>query len=125
MIPYFIYKSIVQSEPPPQPKKLTKTVFIKRKQYLSMISECNWACFDDFAAEFQEIRVIDLDRDNWKLSKCSCPSWHKHYMCKHIIAVAYNEDLFDDFPAAAYDIPLGRRRGPVRPKRIGKALSFD
>jgi hypothetical protein len=46
-------------------------------------------------------------------------------MCKHIIGVAYNEDLFDDFPDAVYDIPLGRRRGPDRPKLVGKALSFE
>jgi hypothetical protein len=112
----------VQPEVPPENNKLTKA---KCKAYLAMINECNWVCFDDFRASFQDLRVIALDRENWKLSTCSCPSWHKHYMCKHIIGVAYNEDLFDDFPDAAYDIPLGQRRGAGRPKQISKALSFE
>jgi hypothetical protein len=101
------------------PASLTKA---KCKQFLLMLKNCNWQTFDDFASSFQEIRVIKLNEENWKLSTCSCPSWFKHYNCKHIIGIAYAQNLFDEFPIEACEIPLGQRTKRGRPKGLSRAL---
>ena len=31
-------------------------------------------------------------------------------MCKHIVGISYREQLFDDFPDQALDVPLGKTR---------------
>jgi hypothetical protein len=91
------------------------------KQFLAMLKNCEWDSFDNFLSSFQEIRVIKLNEENWKLSTCSCPSWFKHYNSKHIIGVAYSHDLFEDFPIEACEIALGKRAQRGRPKGQSKA----
>ncbi|RNA00864.1 hypothetical protein BpHYR1_033901 [Brachionus plicatilis] len=48
-------------------------------------NKCEWDNFQQFLETIQELRIVQLNQDNWKLSTCSCPSWFKYYMCKHII----------------------------------------
>ena len=59
-----------------------------------------------------------LNYENWKSSTCTCPSWFKRYMCKHIVGIAYKEQLFDDFPDQALDVPLGKTRPVGIPKNL-------
>ena len=89
---------------------------LKCKKFLTMLKNCNWDSFDEFLSSFQQLRIIKLNEENWKLSTCTCPSWFKHYMCKHIIGISYYQGLFDEFPIEACEIALGKSRPPGRPK---------
>ncbi|RMZ99954.1 hypothetical protein BpHYR1_037217 [Brachionus plicatilis] len=40
--------------------------------------ECKWKTYSEFVESFQELRIISLNENDWKLSTCTCPSWHKH-----------------------------------------------
>jgi hypothetical protein len=88
-----------------------------------MVSKCEWESFQDFQQSFQEIRVVQLIEVNWKLSTCTCPSWFKHYMCKHIIGIAYRQQLFEEFPQDSLSITLGQVASAGRPRKMTKALS--
>ncbi|RNA13563.1 hypothetical protein BpHYR1_039795 [Brachionus plicatilis] len=44
---------------------------------------------------------------------------------QHIVGIAYREQLFDDFPDQALDVPLGKTRPVGRPKKISSALMLS
>ncbi|RNA29926.1 hypothetical protein BpHYR1_046700 [Brachionus plicatilis] len=94
-------RPLEQQEPSnAQINELVPNVFDKDrcKKFLQLVNKCEWDNFQQFFETFQELRIVQLNQDNWKLSTCTCPSWFKHYMCKHIIGIAYRERLFDEFP---------------------------
>ncbi|RNA31647.1 hypothetical protein BpHYR1_029876 [Brachionus plicatilis] len=76
-----------------------------------------------FLETIQELRIVQLNQDNWKLSTCTCPSWFKHYMCKHIIGIAYRECLFDEIPKESWCLTLGQVASAGRPRKMAKALA--
>ncbi|RNA26617.1 hypothetical protein BpHYR1_005017 [Brachionus plicatilis] len=87
-----------------------------------MLNQCEWNSFQHFVDTFQELRIIRLNEDNWRLSTCTCPSWFKHYMCKHIIGIAFRDRLFTEFPKEAWTIGLGQVASVGRPRNMSKAL---
>lgn len=80
--------------------------------------------FDDFAAKSFRIHKITFpeNSEEWENAICTCPSYDKEYMCKHIISIAHQ--VIKCFPENYDDEPLfTSKRG--RPKRISKALAMD
>ena len=58
---------------------------------------------------------------NWELSTCSCHSFAKEYICKHILGIASLRNFFTLLDEANSDL-IGKRRGQGRPKKVNRAL---
>ncbi|RNA39870.1 hypothetical protein BpHYR1_010387 [Brachionus plicatilis] len=86
-------------------------------------NKCEWDNFQQFLETIQELRIVQLNQDNWKLSTCTCPSWFKHYICKHIIGIAYRERLFDEIPKESWCLTLGQVASAERPRKMAKVLA--
>ncbi len=64
------------------------------------------------------------DETRWKEGRCSCPSFFKTFLCKHIIGLAIRLKYVKP-PPEAKQIPIGEKRKRGRPKKAGKALLID
>ena len=67
----------------------------------------------------------NVNETNWRDGVCSCPWYHKHYVCKHIIGIALRLKLAKSIPPAAKLIPIDRHRGVGRPANALKALEYQ
>lgn len=81
--------------------------------------------FEDYEENAFMIHTVTFPHnvDQWKKATCSCPSFDKSYICKHIVAIACDLELVA--PEVNYDDdPLFQSmRG--RPKKQTKALQKD
>ena len=66
----------------------------------------------------------NADETNWKKSVCTCPSFYKKYICKHIIRTAIRTipTVNNRIPLAAKTLPLNSKRKTGRPALARKAL---
>ncbi len=79
-------------------------------EHFEKISQPDWNTYDEFLEHaFHEIRYVEINEENWKLSKCSCYYWCKYYRCKHMIAICERANKFN-FPPEAKLIPIGENR---------------
>ena len=82
---------------------------------------------------FRRIRSIfwkitfPAESNKWKEASCTCPSYDKFFMCKHIISIANSLGLItNDTPVDEdYDDEPFFQLGRGRPKRMSKALVLD
>lgn len=44
--------------------------------------------FDILKTHLKSMRIVELNSENWKLSKCNCPWFFKNYICSHVIILA-------------------------------------
>lgn len=93
-------------------------------KYESLWLNCNFTSFEQFVDAMFGYWRITLNKDNWKLSTCSCPMYFKRYMCKHIIGVSLRSKLVKA-PNAAKLIPLNQTRGVGRPRLAASALIYQ
>lgn len=95
------------------------------KYYQSLVKR-QWGSFDEFIQfGFQQFWIIHLSMNDWKMSSnCSCPVFFKQHMCKHIIALAAKENLFE-FPEMANPVLLAPRRKAGRITKAKKALNYQ
>lgn len=77
--------------------------------------------FDQFPLKYFEIWMVMLpkDMDSIADARCTCPSFFKRYMCKHIVGMCLRMKIFE-FPSNYRQVETIRGRG--RPKKIGLAL---
>jgi len=87
----------------------------------STLSSLTWESFDDLVKSTTSIWKIELNTDQWQNSKCSCIPFMKHYICKHIIAVA-NVFRLNTIPEQALQVPLGLKRKRGAPTKARTAL---
>ncbi|RNA11158.1 hypothetical protein BpHYR1_004351 [Brachionus plicatilis] len=66
-------------------------------------------------------RVVTLNNQDFRHSKCSCPSYDKTNICKRIIGVASYFKLFA-IPPEIKNLPMGEKRKRGAPKKAIKAL---
>jgi hypothetical protein len=85
------------------------------------MTTCSWLTFDDFVKCAFSVRKITLDRTNWRKSTCTCPTYFKKYLCKHVIGLALIHKQFA-VRMAAKNQPLGTKRGRGRPALAVLAL---
>jgi hypothetical protein len=75
------------------------------KKYEQLITNCLWKTFDEFRnCSFGIWRVTIQTTDVksiWKKSSCTCPTFFKKYICKHIIGTAIRT-----IPGIRKSIPL-------------------
>ena len=77
---------------------------------------CN---FDEFIKLFENIHLVELNKENWAKSTCNCSWFLKNYHCFHVIAIAVNEKLVE-FPVEYKDVVIGAK---VKRGRKSKAKS--
>jgi len=58
---------------------------------------------------------------NYQNASCSCPSYQRKFMCKHILGIAIRKKLYA-VPPAAKHVAIGEKRKRGRPKNCSKAL---
>ena len=82
-----------------------------------------WKKFDDFIQSEWTVWKLVFIHNGWKTSICTCPSFQKHYVCKHLIAIASNRNQLKFLNAVKDDeVPIGQTRKRGRPKIATKAL---
>ena len=91
------------------------------KLYLDDNSLTRVKDFDMLISFIESLRVIKIN-ETWQLSSCNCRYWHKHFLCKHIIGIAFNLGLCQ-FPAVELNVEGNRKKG--RPSKIKSALMRD
>ena len=79
------------------------------KQFLTDLDAVPWLQFDQMISSIFNIRIITFNKDNWKLSKCTCCYWLKNYICSHVIACSFRLRLFD-FKDIGMDVPIEKKR---------------
>lgn len=88
----------------------------------------SYKCFDDFiekTSSIYEIAFNDLSHVN--SAKCTCYSYVKNNMCKHILGIAYRNGTIDPpddvLRTVETPAPVKNKRG--RPRKMKKALIVD
>lgn len=92
-------------------------------KYYRHIMKRDWNSFDEYINYgYQMFWMAHISRDNWKMqSSCTCPVFFKQYMCKHIVALAIQENLVSCPETADRMLPAAKR-GPVQSKNASKSL---
>jgi uncharacterized Zn finger protein len=82
--------------------------------------------FDQFKKRAFVVWIVNVptDGDKWKDGKCTCPSFLKKYMCKHVIGLSIRLKYVKP-PPAAKQVPIGQKRKRGRPSVATKALLVD
>lgn len=95
--------------------------------YYSTLVQKSWTTFDEFINHgFQFFWIVQLSSDAWDSeSSCTCPSFFKNNMCKHIIALAMREKILTYADNLNPTVISAVRRRPGRVKNSSKALSKD
>ena len=97
------------------------------EKYIDLL-DCNEICYEDGCElignfnfdtlmEFiNSIRMVRLDKKNWKLSQCTCIDYFKTYVCKHIITIAISQKR-TVIPEKFFDSVIGQKPKPGRKKK--------
>lgn len=83
--------------------------------------------FDEFSSKAFIIYKITLTATgrNWKNAICTCTSFAKNYMCKHIVAIAYRLGILNKPDSLLSTVPIAAKNKRGRPKKATKALIVD
>ena len=90
------------------------------------VTNSRWNTFEQFKSRAFKVWITQLpiDGNQWKNGRCTCPSYLKTYMCKHIVGLALRL-RYVRAPPAAKDVPIGEKRKLGRPKKATRALLVD
>jgi hypothetical protein len=91
------------------------------KVYLAKLQSCDFGTLKDLVTTTHSIRVVKLNKDEWKLSECTCSDWHKSYKCHHVIATAVRMNLAN-FQPIFMSLPMERKITRGRKKAAKPAL---
>ena len=92
------------------------------------MTNCSWKTFDEFrncAFGIWRVTIVTTDINSiWKKNTCTCPSFFKKYICKHIIGIAIRTipEIRKSIRLAAKNLPLTAKRKTGRPALAKKAL---
>lgn len=83
----------------------------------------NYNSFDDMANHMFDYYIITFDNDpeKWRLSTCTCPTFARNFMCKHILCIAYQLKIIS---AKAHE-PLTANTKRGRPAKATGALTKE
>jgi hypothetical protein len=65
--------------------------------------------------------ALSINKEEWAQVKCTCPTFFKMYMCKHVIGLSIRLK-YTVPPVEAKNIPLGQKRKRGRPSKAKPAL---
>lgn len=96
-------------------------------RYYQQIVKKSWTSFDEYISYgYQLFWLVNFcaEKDDamWmKQSTCSCPVFFKQNLCKHIVAIALQQQIID-CPLTSNPLLIAPRRKPGRSKNATKAL---
>ena len=84
---------------------------------------CRFNLFDTYKSVYFKIWRVCLSNDSeeWKKGTCTCPSFLKNYICKHIIGMSIRLKYCKP-PPEAKNVDIGSKRKRGRPCKARKAL---
>ena len=93
---------------------------------INNITEMRWNTFEQFKKRAFSGWICRMPwiAECWSQGKCTCPSFLKKYMCKHIIGIAIRSKYVKP-PSQAKQVPIGEKRKRGRPFLAKKALLID
>lgn len=93
------------------------------KHYKELV-KTKWNTFDEFMSYgYQKFWLTQFSTADWKTnSTCTCPSFFKEHICKHIIAVGLREKIVKCPNTSIPTLLAATRKKPGRPKHAYKAL---
>lgn len=97
------------------------------EKYYKTLVKASWDSFDAYIIHgFQQFYITKFSSDNWKTeSTCTCASFFKQHICKHIVAIGVRLNIVN-LPQSANPTRLAAtRRKPGRPKRTTTALNLQ
>jgi hypothetical protein len=109
---------------------LNDAVFYKYQDLMSIGNFGNFSQFCSTAFGYYLVTLpSDTNNGNWINGTCTCPTYFKKYICKHVLGIALylNDDVCDIkkiIPEEACNKDLDVPRGRGRPSLIPKALEF-
>jgi hypothetical protein len=78
--------------------------------------------FDDLAQVIKKVFMVNLSKENWKDSKCTCKFYLKEYFCAHIIIVASSLTLAT-IPNHCKNINIGAKKKVGKPSNASKGIT--
>ncbi len=81
----------------------------------------SWRLFDTYAKSQKRLWKITEENGNWEGSTCTCFTFLKQFICKHVLGIAIRQKKFTVRPEAK-NIPIGQKRKRGRPAMATKAL---
>ncbi len=84
---------------------------------------CRFNLFDTYKAVYFKIWCMCLSNtpEEWRKGTCTCPSFLKNYICKHIIGMSIRLKYCKP-PPEAKNVEIGTKRKRGRPSKAKKAL---
>jgi hypothetical protein len=84
---------------------------------------CRFNLFDTYKSVYFKICCVCLPNkaEEWRKTTCTCPSFLKNYICKHIIGMSIRLKYFKP-PPEAKNVEIGKKRKRGRPSKAKKAL---
>ena len=71
----------------------TQLEHIECFNFVNSLINLPFRSLDELSTQTKKIHVIRLNRENWKMSSCSCSDYVECYICVHIIATAVRNNL--------------------------------
>ncbi len=81
----------------------------------------SWRTFDTYAASQTKLWFVEFPDTDWTHAKCSCETYLKKFLCRHVIGIAMRLKFFNVCQAAK-NIPIGQKRKRGRPALAKRAL---
>ena len=94
------------------------------KQHLQALNNQGWTTFDEMMQCIYSFHKVSINRENWKLSTCSCSFWLKHYKCNHVISCSFRLQLLD-FNSIGLDLPIHNNKKRGAPAKTLKSLQIQ
>jgi SWIM zinc finger len=101
--------------------KLKEDDITKYRRMTEWVSNKSWKTFDTYVSGMSRLWLVTFHANDWYRSTCTCGTFQKNYICKHIIGLAVKFKVFELRPEAKC-IPLCMKRKRGRPGKAKKAL---
>ncbi|CAF0960439.1 unnamed protein product [Brachionus calyciflorus] len=72
--------------------------------------------FTKFVEKNESVRMVKFNKENWKLSSCTCSTYLKEFLCKHILIIALSLKL-TEIPEKFRDSVIGCKPKPGKKKK--------
>lgn len=97
------------------------------RNHYKYLEQKQWVSFDEYIQQaFNQFYLVHLSKSNWKCSStCSCPSFFKQNICKHVIALPIRENLYKVPSSLNPQTLANHKKKPGRPPSAAKALVFQ
>ena len=94
------------------------------KQYKTSVEKLSFKSFEQYHNIVNGIWVTTLNREEFRKSSCTCPSYLTNFLCKHIIGIAALQKIVK-IPSQAKSVPMGLKPKRGRPTKTKKALQHQ